>query len=448
MNAILSIVNQEQETWKRIFPFLCILLTIGFAFPGLLNYLKPDLNLFLVLIAAPFVIQVKRPGEFSSRYAILTLIFLGLFVLMKMRILFLFSIGSALLYFIESHKGRLSVLPLTLVFFLSPVPAYLAEVFTFPIRLWMSKQTAGILTQFGYEVAYQGNIFTVGDHSFSVDPACMGLNSLVTGIILMILLIAFAEQKHKRSLRFFQIVGLGIVSLLLLIGSNFFRMIGLVLFLSPAETLGHELIGLSSLIVYAIVPIYFLVNWGVKHKGRTSIISHKSRAVPNSTFLLSALLLISIGILSSQRKSLLDQPVDTRFSNIELAGLEKSDLEGGISKFENEELLVYIKAPSRFWGSDHSPAICWKASGFKFAQVEEFQLGGQSIYLGQLKRGKEMLHTAWWYDNGETQTHSQIDWRIRRLQGEKPFLLINVTAEEKDEVLNYSKSLLTIPFQN
>lgn len=448
MKSALSLSLKEKETWKRFFPFLCILLSVGFAFQGLLNYLKPDLNLFLVLMAAPFVVKVKEPHTYSHRYLFLYLLFAGLFILAKMRIFFLFTLGTALLYFIESLKGKMGILPLLLVFFLSPVPTYLAEVFTFPIRLWMSGQTAEILATLGFGVSYQGNIFTVGENSFAVDPACMGLNSLVTGVILMILLIAFAENRHKKELSLLQLLGVGLTSLLLLIGSNFFRMLALVLFVSPAETLSHELIGLFSLLIYGIVPIYCLIEWITKHKASVPKALGQEKEPGLASYIFSTLIVLTIAVFSFQRVAMLEKPLDIGFTQIELLGFEKSELEGGINKYVNEDLLVYLKSPSRFWGSDHSPAICWKASGFTFAQVEEYSLGGKIIYLGQLKRGKEILHTAWWYDNGKSQTHSQIDWRIRRLQGEKPFLLVNVTADEKEEVLAYAQSLLTNPVFN
>ncbi|MEM6802549.1 MAG: exosortase N [Bacteroidota bacterium] len=436
-----SLLNQQ-----TILLGLSLLLATASALPSLAAYLKPGLNLSLVLLAAPFVLQIRESGQYSHRYLVLALLFFAAFLLAHMRIFYLLGWGASLLYFFESQKGKMGFLPFILLLLLSPVPAYLAEVFTFPIRLWMSEQIAGILAFLRFDISYQGNLFFVNGNSFSIDPVCMGLNSLVSGLIVFLLLIAFAEKKFKKYVHILQIsLLLGIGSCFLIL-SNFMRMICLVLFQSPPETASHDMIGMISLLLYGILPMYVLTEKYVAAFGR-KIERESSNKTPSNLAYLGAFSLITLITLSGFfRKEISSKSFDKSYRVIELPDMEKSLLDEGINKYENEEALVYIKAPSRFWGSDHSPTICWRASGYSFDRVQVEEVNGQQLYVGLLKQGENLLHTAWWYDNGSYQTHSQIAWRLKRLEGEAPFLLINVTTTSKEKTLAYAEDLLNTSF--
>ncbi|MEM7659746.1 MAG: hypothetical protein AAF399_26775, partial [Bacteroidota bacterium] len=106
-------------------------------------------------------------------------------------------------------------------------------------------------------------------------------------------------------------------------------------------------------------------------------------------------------------------------------------LDNGIYECRTMDHLVYLKPPVSTWKSDHSPAICWQASGYEMKQIQQTVIAGQAVYQAIFTRGAERLYTAWWYDNGDHQTHLQLDWRRRQLQGETPYCLINVTTAEK-----------------
>jgi exosortase N len=106
----------------------------------------------------------------------------------------------------------------------------------------------------------------------------------------------------------------------------------------------------------------------------------------------------------------------------------KSQAHDGILKYDDGEILVYLKPIPGFYAAEHSPMICWQGSGYVFGQVKSTYMGGMELYTGILKKGDETLQTAWWYDNGKTRTASQTVWRTAILHGEPNFNLVNITA--------------------
>ncbi len=406
----------------------CVLLS----WQTLAIYFTWDLNLILGLMAIPFVFRVREKGRFRSLYAIPAAICLGLYAFLHMKIFFLMGAGMTMIFIVESRIGRMGYLPLVLIAVSSPVLKYLGTVFTFPLRLAWSRMAAQVISIFDKDVILQGNIFVLNGHSFTVDPECLGLNMIVTGLILVCMLLAFAERKNDISFSLLQIIlHLGLATFLILI-ANFFRILCLVMFHSMPETMSHEIIGLSCLAIYVILPMYFWIRW------RVSSHSHSSAEPQNkphfhyshsSPLLYAILLLFSILYLNLQRDLYTVPESFEALSALEVPGMKQISIEEGVAHFESESLLLYIKQPVRSWAGDHTPAICWMGSGYTFAYVEKRLIAGQEVFFGALRQGELQLYTAWWYDNGEHRTASQWDWRWRTMKGEAPFYLWNLTGE-------------------
>ncbi len=81
-------------------------------------------------------------------------------------------------------------------------------------------------------------------------------------------------------------------------------------------------------------------------------------------------------------------------------------------------------------------------SGYTFGQVKSMLINDIEIYTGVLKKGSETLQTAWWYDNGQTQTVSQTEWRTAILKGEPNFNLVNITAADTATLYKNIKLIL------
>lgn len=420
---------------------LCVI--AGFTF--LASYLMLDLNLILAGIAAPIVLQVRQPGQFSIRYGFLAFAALALFTAVHMSVFFLLAVGGTIIFLIESSRGKMGILPLVLLVLMSSVPAYLADVMTFPLRLWMSEQTAWMVSGVGSDVAQHGNIFSVNGNEFAVDAACMGLQSLVTGLIITTLLISLTEQRTQRMISGWHSLMLLATTLLLVLAGNFIRMVSLVLFQSMPDTLSHELIGMLGLLIYVIVPMALLTRWVVKRWGAPIPARSGSNIRLNTSQLVVAAFLIGgIGYCNLNRQDFRNTTPDLVVSTLELPGFEKTILENGIAKFEQDQVLIYLKPPVHFWGSDHSPNICWRASGFQLHGMSESMIGTQKVYTAELRKGEERFYTAWWYENGDMVTHSQLEWRLQRLQGAAPFRLVNVTASSRDQLVEECVGLFSI----
>lgn len=110
------------------------------------------------------------------------------------------------------------------------------------------------------DIQVQGNVLILNEHSFSVDPACIGLKMVVTSLVLGILILARFERKYNRRLKFMELSFLLGAILSGAVVANFIRLLTLVLFHILPDNPMHDLVGLLSLGLYVLLPFYFLVH--------------------------------------------------------------------------------------------------------------------------------------------------------------------------------------------
>lgn len=424
------------KQFKQYLPYIQILLLILAAIPVLKDYIYWDFNTILCLIISPLAFKIRYAEEHSIRYFFPASICFLLFFALKMKIFFLLGIGMSLFFLIENHFGKLSEIPLLLLAIFSPTLSYLSNIFTFPIKLQLSKWAANSLNFMGIAVKETGNYFEWGGMSFSIDTACMGLNLVITSCILTLLWIAFLELRQKKRLGMIKISGLLILTFLCVILANFSRIIVLVILHSMPNTLGHEMIGLMSLGLYVCLPMYFLIQksyqkWGI-NIGNHAIIANKYLKI--SPYLFS-ILWISCTFLSFTFKPI--ENTDKNLLAIEKDGFNKEITTENIVKFSNDSTIIYLKPAAKFWGCDHSPLICWQASGYQFEKIQEKKFYNTKLYVAELTSPNlalPTLYTAWWYDNGTDKTISQSHWRWEMMRGAKPFHLVNVSTLNESEL--------------
>lgn len=70
--------------------------------------------------------------------------------------------------------------PIFYMGFLIPLPGFLLDVVTQPLKLFVSEVVTGTLSAFGYPMGRQGVTIFVGTYQLLVEDACAGLNSLVS----------------------------------------------------------------------------------------------------------------------------------------------------------------------------------------------------------------------------------------------------------------------------
>ncbi len=95
-------------------------------------------------------------------------------------------LGAAWLTFGRDGLRRLWF-PIALIVFLAPIPGSLMDQVLLPLKGWVSATVDTTLHVFGYPIARDGVVLTIGTYSLLIADACSGLNSMValTGIGLL-----------------------------------------------------------------------------------------------------------------------------------------------------------------------------------------------------------------------------------------------------------------------
>lgn len=110
----------------------------------------------------------------------------------------IFEIGSqipvlmgALLILAGWPAVRAAWFPLLYVVFMIPLPGILVDALTVPLKEWISVITTNTLYAFGYPIARNGVMLTIGQYELLVADACSGLHSMFSlsalGILFMYL---------------------------------------------------------------------------------------------------------------------------------------------------------------------------------------------------------------------------------------------------------------------
>ncbi|MGN6417278.1 MAG: exosortase N [Pseudobacter sp.] len=395
-------------------------------------------NVVLGLLALPLVTRITGKNGLNYRYGILAMGAAVLSCYVPANTLLYFSIVFALLFVTEAGIGRINLLPLILAVLMSPLVQYAADVFSFPIRLHLTQMVGQGMELMGMEVTVRGNMILYQNNEFAVDPACMGLNMLVTSLITGVMMMAVNQQRYKKIISARWIIPVMICMVALNIFSNSVRMVCLVLFNILPDHPAHGWIGIACLFLYVMLPAMWLSGWLIKRFGtdlsKMPPVQVSARLTGWGMLAVQALLLVSVSVaatLIKKEKAALhnDQsPVPA------VAGFQSTRIDASIVKLQDSSTLVYIKQIPGFYSGDHHPMICWRGSGFSFRQIEQQQVAGTTLYTALLTDGKQQLHTAWWYDNGSSRTVNQFVWRWDAFKGHLPYSLINITASSESEL--------------
>ena len=224
------------------------------------NYENLPLNFSLVLGAlfAPYIFR-KIEDTNSHRYIFVALLLGGLLFFRRSASLYYAFWCFCILYILESQWGRLNQLPLFLLAVVSAFVNHIAYVWSFPIRLWLSSVVAKSLTFIGMNAQADGNIILLNGNDFNVEPGCVGLNMLVTGLVLGLFIVAHFERRYERTFNFLQVTAAMFLVLLLSVLSNYIRLLTLVVFYILPENPLHEIVGIVCLVLYVLLPFYGIV---------------------------------------------------------------------------------------------------------------------------------------------------------------------------------------------
>ena len=381
------------------------------------------------------VTSFRRSEKGGIRFFLLSLLPLLLYLLVPAKTFLWASAVCGCLFFAETFYGRINHLPLMVLGIITPLFKSIVDVFSFPLRLLLTRWSGKVLGMMGSGISIQGNMIVINGEEFSVDPACMGLQMIVTSLLCAIMIIGFYQRRYQRVLSMRMVIVVLSVVMGLNICSNLLRIIFLVWFGIMPDTVMHDVAGVMCLLLYVIVPTSFLIRWCIGRYGYTES-EHRRDYVLRSA--LRMLLLngsLAIGMLLALVCKPFISAEDLSMKQAAcIPGFDVARLPGNVIRLKNDSLLVYIKHIPNGYYSEHHPMICWKGSGYNFYRVQETPVSGHRIYTAQLQQQQDILYTAWWYDNGLVATNSQLQWRWDALLGAHPYSLVNVTAASESEL--------------
>ena len=392
-----------------------------------------SVNFLLGIGAMVMVTTIDRQKLNSQRYAWLSVVLALLAFWIPVKTLLFFSIVFAFFFLIESYFGRINALPLLVAGLMSPFFQYISALFSFPIRLELSQWAGKILSMFNPDVLVQGNIITYRQQEFSVDTTCMGLKMMVTSLLLSTILLAIYQRKTGKragwlvmSFFFTEVIALNIIA-------NLIRIVCLIQFEIPPESVFHELTGILCLLLYVIAPAMMSCNWMIKKWGKPAPEKNDDiKEMRNGKRLGLHVLLMTAIIVSAFQVKNRDVKMDNNTASVpSVSGYTCQRVKADVVKLENNSSLIYLKAIPDYFNPDHNPMICWTGSGYNLERIQEEKIEGRELYTAVLRKEKEELYTAWWYSNGTTHTISQASLRWELLSGGKQFTLINVTAASR-----------------
>ncbi|MEX0968042.1 MAG: exosortase N [Bacteroidia bacterium] len=430
-SALLKIQLMPARWWL---PVMAAALAVALSFKLLIAHVAPGVNFYLVLMSLPFAFFITDKNSRSWRWGILSFIALAGYFFLKVQTLYFAGFCLFLLFVVEINFGKISRIPVFLILLLSPFSYYVLNLVSFPLRLQLTALAGSIFKYIEPSTVVEGNVISTKAFEFTVDPACAGLNMIITSFILGLALLAYHQQKQRVELPFLRfVIYLLCIAVLILLG-NLQRILSLVFFRSMPGTFSHEVIGLFCLGVMVLLPLYVLVPYIVRTRLK-KVEDSKPFKQGKGAFFLQGGLLVLMGFYAITGDKLNNAPEMLNPVEVNATGYEVSYSQNEILTLQQEDILIYLKPCRSFYSSTHSPAICWKGSGFAFTKERTFLIEGETIFMAELTKGSTRLFTAWWYDNDSIKTTKQFEWRWKMLKGADPFHLVNISSTNEKILL-------------
>ncbi|MDC1068689.1 exosortase N [Candidatus Kapabacteria bacterium] len=427
----------------NLIAIISLITIFALAYSKLSEYMVFDFSLILFIMVLPFV-AANRTNNISYRYGVASILLLTLFFVLKQETVYFFAVVSTMFFIYESRFGKLTNIPILLLMIISPISQHLNKVIGFEIRLKLTEWAGVILNYIYSDIKQVGNQLIVSGNPFSVDPECMGLNMMVMSLFIGVIFIAMEQKKNKSRYSYLSIISVLILSFLLSSLSNLFRIILLIMFVSPPNTLSHELIGIFSFCLYVVLPLWYVVNKIPSRAVELQQIT-SSPIIKKITYLILLILLviftsIRFGNIAKKELNTLDK------QSISLSTIEYTcSVEHlGVLKYEKDGILLYIKPSVNFYSAEHSPLICWRGNGYKIQNESSITVSGIEIYYCTLTQGDDILYSTWWYDSGEDKTMSQFQWRSESMLTGSRYQLVNVISHDKDLLLAETDKMLSL----
>ena len=136
------IFRQLNVYFYFILLYVCLLVYISAR-----GYFHFNATVGLGFIILPYVWTSGQKIQTSNRWFVFVILLTLACWYLDVITLYYWLAIAALIFVVESFYARITLLPVSLLFVISLLFRYLSEVFTFPIRIWISK-SVGIILKF------------------------------------------------------------------------------------------------------------------------------------------------------------------------------------------------------------------------------------------------------------------------------------------------------------
>ena len=214
--AVPTIIRLAQQVWPmEIGAHGPIVLATGI---WLLFHIRAELTALaseppVLLAGLGFVIAVALYA-FGRPYDLLALEAAGVY---------LFFLATALVI-LGLRPMRANMFPFLYLAFLVPVPGWILDQVTAPLRMFVSAVSTGALELAGYPIDRQGIVIFIAQYRLLVEDACSGMNSLIGLVAVMLFYIYII---HRASIRYTLALGAAIVPIAVIV--NIVRVMALIL---------------------------------------------------------------------------------------------------------------------------------------------------------------------------------------------------------------------------
>jgi len=106
-----------------------------------------------------------------------------------MRLSLVVLMAGMVLYFFGREVFKIALLPISYLIFMVPLPYIIYDAMAFPLKLFVTKVSVGVLSSVGVVVLREGNIIMFPTTTLEVADACSGIRSLMS---LLALSVAYA----------------------------------------------------------------------------------------------------------------------------------------------------------------------------------------------------------------------------------------------------------------
>ncbi|MCB0734931.1 MAG: exosortase N [Flavobacteriales bacterium] len=393
--------------------------------------IQTDLPLILGLMTAPLTIRrtSKPPGYGLIVSGIVLIVLLNVF---KSATLHYLLSALLILMILESIWGKQGILPILLIIVVSPALSNILNIWSFPLRMEMTAWAGWVMTFLHYPTEIIGNTIRYGGQEFAVDPECMGLRLLTTSLVCCTALMAHFLK--NRSIALWESVSWLTLALLFSIIANFVRLLLLIMLHVLPDNPLHDAIGITSLIVYVVLPLLWLIR---RRAQKDRILQPDLSVSKGSSSVAYTLILMTLSAFQIQTALAQgDMNADAANLNTHLTGYSSTTLTDGVVKYSSEKALVYVKPAVSFFQGSHDPRYCWRGSGYQFRKSQlETPENSFQVFTAILESDDSRLYTAWWYQSLQTSTPHDWQWRWNTLRHGESYQLVNVTCANREDLL-------------